>query len=288
MTHQIENYPYICPGNKKQQLPLLLIKKIKSLKIRRFLLFVVVSLVFFLSLSFETQAQLRKVENMPTYDFAKYHFGFILALNQMHFVIKPVDGLHYKVFDSEAAKEINADSAMIYSIEHRPTMGFTVGIVGNLRLGESFDLRFIPSLSFGERYIDYRFLKFRGGDAELIDVEKNIPSTFIELPLHLKYKSKRLNNFRAYVLGGINARIDLASQAKKNKDAAEVQVKLLRNDICGELGVGFDFYFEWFKFGTELKMSYGARDMLKREGNIYTEGIDKLRSKIFQISFTFE
>jgi len=119
-------------------------------------------------------------------------------------------------------------------------------------------------------------------------VKKNVPSTFVELPLHLKYKSKRLNNFRAYLLGGANYRIDLASQANKSKDAAEVQAKLLRSDVYGELGVGFDFYFEWFKFGTELKMSYGVLDVLKRENNIYTDGIDKLRSKIFQISLTFE
>jgi hypothetical protein len=286
MEHKNQIFRYICPKNKKQQAPLLLIKNNKSLKIRGYFLFF--AILLFVSLSFHSRAQNRKLENMPTYDFAKYHFGFILAVNQMHFTIKPVEGLNTTMFNAEQAKEINADSAMIYSIEQKPTYGFTVGIVGNLRLSEYFDLRFIPSLAFGERNLEYRFLKYRGGEAELIDVEKNIPSTFIELPLHLKYKSARLNNFRAYVLGGLDYRIDLASQAKKSKDAAEVQVKLLRNDISGELGVGFDFYFEWFKFGTELKMSYGFRDMLKHEDNIYTEGIDKLRSKIFQISFTFE
>ena len=67
-----------------------------------------------------------------------------------------------------------------------------------------------------------------------------------------------------------------------------VQVKLNRHDVYYEIGVGFDFYFEWFKFGTELKMSYGMLDILKRENNIYTDGIDKLKSKIFQLSFTFE
>ena len=281
-----QNIRYICAKNKKQLVPFIVFKRAKSLKIRSYFLLVAISL--FLFLSFDARAQRRKLENMPTYDYTRYHFGFILALNQMQFRIKPAEGLNTKMFNSIQAKEINADSAMIYSIEDRPTMGFTVGIVGNLRLGEYTDLRIIPSLSFGERYIEYRFLKYRNGEAELIDVDKNIPSTFIELPLQLKYKSARLNNFRAYVLGGFNYRIDLASQAKKNKDAAEVQVKLLRNDLSGEVGVGFDFYFEWFKFGTELKMSYGFWDMLKHEDNIYTEGIEKLRSKIFQITFTFE
>lgn len=229
---------------------------------------------------------------MPAYDFAKYHFGFILAINQMTFSLKPIQGLNYTMFDSISSAEINADSAMIYSIESDATVGFTVGIVANLRLGTYFDLRFIPSLAFGERNMEYVFRKYRdnvpGSPPDLVYIKKNIPSTFVELPLHLKYKSKRLGNMRAYVLGGTNLRIDLASQAKKEKEAADIQVKVNSTDIYGEIGVGFDFYFEWFKFGTEIKMSYGILDILKRENNIYTDGIDKMRSKIFQLSFTFE
>jgi hypothetical protein len=233
-------------------------------------------------------AQLRKIENLPTYDQSRYHFGFILAVNQMNYSIRPEDRFQFIKFDNIQAAEINADSAFVYSIESQPAFGFTVGIVANLRLAEYYDLRFIPSLSFGERNLEYRFSKYRGGTHELIEIGKKTPSTFIELPFHLKYKSQRLNNFRAYVLNGPNLRIDLASEAKKGSDAAEVQVKLNPYDLAYELGVGFDFYFEWFKFGTELKMSYGLFDVLKREDNIYTDGIQKLRSKIFQVSFTFE
>ncbi len=272
--------------NKNTEHPFNIIKKRKSLRLVKVILIVFAFQVVLFPQ--QSAAQNRKVENMPTYDYSKYHFGFILAVNQMFFTIKPIDNLHLTMFDSIAAKEINADSALIFSILSSPSYGFTVGIVSNLRLGNYFDLRFIPSLSFGERYIDYRFMKFRDGERTLVDQRKNIPSTFIELPLHIKYKSKRLNNFRAYVLGGVNTRIDLASQAKKRKDAGLVQVKLSRGDIYGELGVGFDFYFEWFKFGTEVKMSYGFLDILKHENNIYTEGIEKLSSKIFQITFTFE
>ncbi|MCB0805779.1 MAG: PorT family protein [Bacteroidales bacterium] len=239
-------------------------------------------------LTFSSFSQIKKLNNMPAYDHAKYHFGFILAVNQMHFSIRPMEGLNYTLFDSISAQEINADSAKIYSVEHIPSYGFTVGIVGNLRLGNYFDLRLIPSLAFGERQLEYRFQKFRDGDDEIVEVEKSVSSTFIELPLHLKYKSQRLNNFRAYVLSGFNYRIDLASQAKKNRDAAEVQVKLKQHDLYGELGVGFDFYFEWFKFGTEIKMSYGLIDVLKRDDNIYTDGIESMRSKMFQLTFTFE
>ena len=257
------------------------------MRIVKVVLFIVISLSLFTPISLKAQGQ---VENMPSYDLKKYHFGFVLALNQMHFTVKPLEGLNYKMFTEEQSRDFSGDSSMLYSVEHAASTGFTVGIVTNLRLGKYFDLRFIPSLSFGERYLDYRILKFRGTDEPtILNIRKSTPSTFVELPFHLKYKAKRLDNFRPYVLTGFNYRIDLASQAnKKNEAASKAIVKLNRSDIYFEIGMGVDFYFEWFKMGTEVKMSYGAFDILKRENNIYTNGIDKLNSKIFQFSLTFE
>ncbi|MBN3035592.1 MAG: PorT family protein [Bacteroidales bacterium] len=247
------------------------------------------ALILLIPLLFHGKAAAQaRVENMPVYDFARYHFGFILAVNQMHFTIKPVASYQDILYDSTYVYDISADSGRLYSIEHQPTLGFTVGIVGNLRLGEYFDLRFIPSLSFGERYLNYRILKYRNGEESLLEIRKDIASTYIDLPLHVKYKSKRQGNFRAYILSGASYRLDLASEAKKKKESAQVVVKLNRQDINFEAGVGFDYYFEWFKFGTEIKMSYGILDILKKEQNIYTDGIEKLTSKIFQVSFTFE
>jgi hypothetical protein len=282
-----ESQKYInLPENNISQQPFIMVENYKYL---RFIRAIIASLSILAFVSpFQGFAQQRVVQNMPTYDYSKYHFGFILAVNQMIFVVKPIENIHQTYFDSIASAEINADSAVIYSILSEPTVGFTVGIVSNLRLNNSLDLRFIPSLAFGERNIDYRLLKIREGDSTLVDVRKNIPSTFVEFPFHIKYKSRRLNNFRAYVLGGFNYRLDLSSQAKKRKDTGQVQVKLNRSDLYYEFGVGFDFYFDWFKFGTELKMSYGLLDILKREDNIYTDGIDKLSSKVFQLTFTFE
>ena len=274
------------PENKNLVHPFVIIKNRKSL--RFFKAFIIAIASFVLIFTNDSYAQRRQVENMPTYDYSKYHFGFILAVNQMHFVIKPIANIQQTYFDSTASAEINADSALIYTIESEPTSGFTVGIVSNLRINNSLDLRFIPSLAFGERNLDYRFMKFRDGTRTLVDVRKNVPSTFVEFPLHIKYKSRRLNNFRAYVMSGFNYRLDLSSQAKKQKDSGQIQVKLNRSDMYYDLGVGFDFYFEWFKFGTELKMSYGLSDVLKREGNIYTDGIERLSSKVFQLTFTFE
>lgn len=236
----------------------------------------------------QSNAQVSRVMNLPNYDEAKYHFGFILAINQMFFTINPYGSAHNRVFDSTYTPDLFADSSQLYVVESNPNFGFTVGIVGNLRLGKYFDLRFVPSLAFGERYLDYDILQYKDGEETLLEVRKNIASTNIELPLHVKYKSKRLQNSRAYLLLGGKYIIDLASQAKKEEENDQVVVKLSRTDFMGEVGVGFDFYNEWFKFGVELKMSYGVFDLIERENNIYDIGIESLRAKMFQLTFTFE
>ncbi|MCD4747718.1 MAG: PorT family protein [Bacteroidales bacterium] len=241
-------------------------------------------------LSQNSYAQRRNVENLPVFDYKKYHFGFSLGLNQMLFTIKTVPNLNNIVFDSTYTGDFYADSAMLYGVEGEPTYGFTIGIVSNLRLGQYFDLRFVPALSFGERYINYTIYPYKNNEERIpvLEIKKAISSTFIDLPINIKYKSKRIHNVRAYLLSGLKYSIDLASQANKKEDRNLVQVKLKKNDLAFEIGVGFDFYNEWFKFGAEIKMSYGIFDILKKENNIYTDGIESLNSKIFLLSFTFE
>jgi hypothetical protein len=234
-----------------------------------------------------------RVLNLPKFDLAPYHFGFSLNVNQMFFTIKPATNMQLKWYHGEQQVPdldlTDADSARVLSLESLNTFGFTIGIVSNLRLGTFFDLRFVPDLAFGERDLIYIVEEHRTGSIKTEDVRKTIYSTYVDIPLYIKYKSKRYNNARGYLLAGLKYSIDLASEAKKNKDELDNKhVRLEKNDLYFEAGVGFDFYTTYFKFGTEVKMSYGLNDILIREDNIYTSSIDRLTSKIFQLSFTFE
>ena len=247
------------------------------------------SVVFFLiAFSVDATAQKRKVQNLPSYDEAPYHFGFILGINQMLFTVKPIEGLSFKKWDPIESPDIFADSLFVYSVTSTPTPGFTIGILGNLRLGKYFDMRFIPSLSFGERVLNYDIRAYKDGESQRIETTKSITSTIIDFPLEFKYKSKRLNNFRAYVLAGASYTLDLASQKKAAQNSNDVTVKIQKNDVVLSVGFGFDFYTSYFKFGTQVKMGYGINNMIKYEGNLYTDSIESLRSKVFLLSFTFE
>ncbi len=230
--------------------------------------------------------------NMPTYDQEMFHFGFVLGVNQSLLTLRPIPDLATRVFDTTYLPDIlpMPDSARILSISTTSTPGFVISIVSDMKIGNHFNLRFIPSLSFADRSLLYTIEVFRNGHDSIASVTKKVPSTYVNFPLELKFKSERYDNFRAYLLTGAQYTLDLASQAKKReqKSSGEKIVKFNGNDIYLEAGVGFDFYNEWFKFGIELKMMYGLFDVLKRENNIYTNGIESLKSKIFQLSFTFE
>jgi hypothetical protein len=251
--------------------------------------------ILFILLCFTSEAfsQSKQVPNKPDYDNAPYHFGFLLGINEMLFTVKTTPGYQNKFYHNNTLEHSipgeNSDSANLFNVEAAPTFGFVIGIVGNLRLGEYFDMRFTPSLTFGERNLVYTIKNYYQGSApEMLNVTKNIQSTFVDFPLWVRFKGKRIHNVRPYVLAGGKYSLDLASNAKKKADNSQAYVFINRKDIYALGGVGFDFYTAYFKFGTEISMSYGLFDILKRDNAIYTGAIDRMSSKIFQISFTFE
>lgn len=255
-------------------------------------LFRLIILLIILCFSANTFSQSRQVPNKPDYDLAPYHFGFLLGINKMLFNIHTYPGYQQKLYDNTddiALPDQNSDSAYLYNMEATPTFGFVIGIIGNLRMGNHFDLRFTPSLTFGERNIDYSISNyFESSVPEPLYVTKNIQSTFVEFPLWVRFKGNRIHNVRPYIMAGGKYSLDLASNAKKKSDGSSAYVFINKKDFYALGGFGFDFYTAYFKFGTEISMSYGLADILKHDNTIYTGAVDYMKSKIFQISFTFE
>ena len=104
----------------------------------------------------------------------------------------------------------------------------------------------------------------------------------------MKFKSVRLTNGRAFVVGGFRYSIDLASQKDVEKEDEEI-VKLKRSDYAYEIGFGIDIYLRYFKLSPVIMLSLGMNNMLvKEEGNLFSESVDRLYSKIFQFGLTFE
>ena len=212
------------------------------------------------------------VPNLMKYDNQLLHFGFLIGYNQFNFTIDPKSDL------------AQFDSLMV--VNTSPLSGFNLGIITNLRMGKYFDLRFIPGLSFGDRIVNYT-IKYK--NSTRLVTRKNIESVYLDLPLLVKFKSSRMHNVRAYVITGVQYSVDLISAAKKkNRTTNEIVLKLYPNDFQSQIGVGADFYLTYFKFSTELKMSFGLNDLLVKENNLFASSVNSLKSKILQISFMFE
>ncbi len=216
-------------------------------------------------------AQEQGIENLPRFDMRLVHFGFTLGFNNMDFSLR--------------RQESNGPIDSVLNITNQSQNGFQIAIVSDLRIGNNLNLRFIPGLSFGDRKVHYDV--FYPSKNVTARVTKTAESTFLDFPLLLKYKTNRITNFRAYLLFGGKYSLDLASQSKK-KQEDEAFLKLLPHDYTLDIGVGVEWYLEYFKFGIELRSSFGIPDMLKRENTIYTDNIESLRSKMLWLCFTFE
>jgi hypothetical protein len=215
-------------------------------------------------------AQRPKIQNLPKYEFEAIHFGFTLGINTTNFVITP---------------KVLSDSILV--VESTPQTGFNLGIVSELAVHRYLTIRFIPNLSFAQRNLDFTIATSKG----VAVFTKKIESTFLDFPIDLKLRSARMNNFSAYVLAGGKYTIDLASQ--KNVDNTSLGVtqqviKLNKNDIGYEMGAGAEFYLPYFKFAIEAKLSLGFKNLQVKDNTIFANAIDRLYSKVFLISFTFE
>jgi hypothetical protein len=247
--------------------------------------YILILLVILLSTSQLAQAQRKafRFENLPHYDQKPYHFGFALGVNRMDFALQPISNLH-TVEKSPPNIIVIAEFDTLKSVLATPQNGFNIGIVSNLKLAPQLDLRFVPTLTFGDRTLVYNGIK----NGNPITRNQKIESTFIDFPLHIKYKSVRMLNTRVYVIGGLKYSYDLASLRDKNDVEEEVLARIGKNDLYYEVGVGFDQYFYYFKFSTEIKGSFGLGNILAPENTMFTNSIQRLNSRLIMISFLFE
>lgn len=233
-----------------------------------------ISLIILLSsLASLAIAQMPKVKNDPNHDDKPIHFGFSLGFNMMD----------YRIEHSQAALDDG-----VYIGLHKLRPGINIHAIANLRLTDDLDLRALPGISFGERE-----MLFQSASDDTVYKYK-AESSYLELPILFKYKSKRLNNFRPYLIGGGNFRYDLSGKDEYKSDQLLI---INRFNIYGEIGFGLDFYLTYFKFATEIKYSVGLSNILLRSdkhGNLpvefaqYTNYIDKLNSHIVTVLFHFE
>jgi len=211
---------------------------------------------YFLSISIYSQKNKTKISYQQGLDQQKIHFGYFIGLNSYD----------YKFEESD----IKDDREVLKKI------GFNVGLIGDLKLKKNLNLRFEPGL-----YINKSDFEF-----ETSEVKKN--SSYIHLPILLKYSAQRLNNFKPYLLGGLSASYNLSSN--QNSSILDENLKVKKLTFNYELGFGIDLYFQYFKFSPSIRGVFSLSDELLNYGKTQigsSNNIDKMSARAIFINFSF-
>lgn len=227
-----------------------------------------------------SMAQMRKVQNKPYIDLRPLHFGISLGLNLQDAEFRNVGPL---MMDDGTTRTIACDVDIW-------NPGFSVGVLGDMRLSDNFNLRVSPTLHFGSKRL--RFLDFDNlNDAGLpTNSTQDLKTTYLAVPIDIKFSAPRFNNYRPYMVAGVSPMINLAG---KDQDF----VALKRFDTMINVGMGCDLYLPFFKLIPEIKFCYGLTNTLNKDHASelenplsipFTRSVDDCRTKMFVFSLYFE
>ncbi len=196
-----------------------------------------------------------------------YYFGITLGINRSD----------YRVFRSNDF--IGNDS--IYRVQSVKGPGFNLGIVTNLKIGDYFDFRLLPTLSFSERNLQYSVPK------TIAPRERKVGSVMVELPFQVRFKSAPYHDKRAFIISGVKYSFDVANESR-TRQADEI-LKISPTDFAIEVGAGVQFFFPFFIFSPEIKYSHGLGNVLLHNESLNQSTVlDKVVSRAFTLSFHFE
>lgn len=240
----------------------------------------IVSVIFLICCSYQINAQLfskERVRNLQNFDKARFSWGYILGFNSYDF------NFDYKATPEGEEPILDRD----IQVETSAITGFNVGLLGNMRINDYLDLRLEPIVTFSQRN-----LVFSGSDFDNPgQANREIRSTYVHVPLLLKISTKRLNNFKPFIVGGVSRSINLSSNENNPDDNSLGQFRTTTNTNYYELGFGIDFYLYYFKFTPSIRGVFATSDELVRDENPnspYTSPIDKMSTRGIFVNFTFQ
>ena len=230
--------------------------------------------LIFIIISQSALAQLfsnEKIKNNENFDKALVSWGYFLGFNSYDFNFDYNQNL--------------ADIQILKSV------GFNVGLIGNLRINDYLDLRLEPGLSISKRELHYNSSYFQGMTFNDNDLLREVRSTYIHVPLLLKISTKRVNNIKPFIVGGFSTALNLSSNEENPDDNSVGQFRSKRSVFFYELGFGIDLYLFWFKFTPSIRGVFAINDELVRDfdpNSPWTSNIHSMKTRGLFINFTFQ
>ena len=179
----------------------------------------------------------------------------------------------------------------VMDVQVLKSAGLNVGLVGNFRINDYIDIRLEPGLVISTRELNYSYTYFNGISHEEKDLIREIQSTFVHIPLLIKFSTKRINNIKPFIVAGFSTALNLSSQQNNPKDNSNNTFRVTKNNLYYELGIGIDLYLTWFKFTPSLRGVFSIQDELVNDvdpNSPWTKNMTQMQTRGLFINFTFQ
>ncbi|MGB3590922.1 MAG: porin family protein [Nonlabens sp.] len=227
-------------------------------------------IIIALAMTYPVLAQRRpkeKLVNLENFDKKFLSWGYYLGFNTYD----------YKIDYNRIAEKIETAS----------TLGFNVGLVGDMRINNYINLRLEPGISFVNRELTFNSPLLTDESMRL----REVSSTYIQVPLLIKFSTKRLNNFKPFIVGGVSYSNNLSSNEDNPDDNSAGQFRQKTAVFNYELGIGVDLYLPYFKFTPSIRGVFAMQDELVRDidpASPYTSSVSSMQSRGIFLNFTFQ
>jgi len=233
---------------------------------------IILILLFATQVAFAQLFTKEKVSNnIDNIDQKLLTWGYFLGFNQYDF----------KFEYNQDLKDILVDKSF----------GFHLGLIGDLRINDYMNLRLEPGVFFTTRNLRYDESYFNGTTVSDADLLREVKSTYVHLPLLLKISTKRINNIKPFIIGGISTALNLSSNQENPDDNSAGQFRMKKGTYFYEIGFGIDLYLLYFKFTPSIRGVFAINDEVVRDSDPnspWTGNIAKMQTRGVFINFTFQ
>ena len=255
--------------------------------LKRLLYFLLLSIIFCDNSTYAQYYTVKeRIMHLQTFDEKPLHYGYFLGFNSFGYQIQY--NSNYSV-PSNRNFPNNKRGLNLPNIELIKNTGFNVGLIGDLRLNKYFNLRLEPGLYYTQR--DLIYPEATSGLKNDEDYLREVKSTYIHIPLLVKFSAKRINNFKPYLVAGMSTSFNLSSNQKNNDDNYNNVFRVTSQSFNYEIGFGIDFYLVYFKFSPSFRGIFSIQNELVQDNNSnspWTSNIKNLLSQSIAINLTFE